>query len=187
MRSNGFFWREALDKLVGKVREKEQEVAAQTQVSDITEPEEENDDESTLPTKDNEMESNLLFVYGSLKRGGYLAHALTDAHFVGEFITRKAKYSLFSPNDNWPMFMKGDYHVAGEVYKINEAIRNRIDWVEGHPQLFERALVKIRGLKDRAYIYKASGRLIKAYEDLKYESEFIVTNEETKTQHWIVG
>lgn len=151
-------------------------------------PETEKEEEpGTLPIDDKKLESEYLFVYGGLKRGGiYHKNGLDGAEFVGEAMSRKGKYSLFTPNDAWPMLMKGHYRVKGELYKVNKAILNRVDWIEGHPQLFERVLFKIKGLKDLVYVYRASERLIKAYEDVKYDSDYIVTDKQACSQEWIL-
>jgi gamma-glutamylcyclotransferase (GGCT)/AIG2-like uncharacterized protein YtfP len=147
----------------------------------------EEEEPGTLPVDDKKMESEYLFVYGGLKRGGvYHKNALSDAEFLGEAMSRKGKYALFSPNDQWPVLFKGHYRVKGELYRINQAILNRVDWIEGHPQLFQRVLFKIKGLGDLVYVYKGSDRLISTYEDLKYESDFIITDKQNHTQEWIL-
>lgn len=132
------------------------------------------------------FETPYLFVYGGLKKGGTYHNALSDAEFVGEVSSRKAKYSLFTPNDLWPALVKGTYRIKGELYKINPAILNRIDWVEGHPNLFHRVMFKIKALKDLAYVYRASERLVKTYEDVTYDSSYIVTDVKDNTQEWIL-
>src|SRR6185503_18117093 len=132
------------------------------------------------------FETPYLFVYGGLKKGGRYHHALSDAKFIGEVMSRKAKYALFTPNDVWPALMKGNYRIKGELYEVDPNIINRIDWVEGHPNLFQRVMFKIRALKGLAYVYKASERLIKTYEDVEYDSSYIVTNTRDNTQEWIL-
>src|SRR5688572_25807563 len=115
------------------------------EVKSVPEVRTEEEEPGTLPVDDKKMESEYLFVYGGLKRGGvYHKNALSDAEFLGEAMSRKGKYALFSPNDQWPVLFKGHYRVKGELYRINQAILNRVDWIEGHPQLFQRVLFKIK-------------------------------------------
>lgn len=145
----------------------------------------EEDEKEFDDTDDTKMETDLLFVYGSLKRGGYLSHALKDAQFIGEFVTRKSKYELMSPNESFPALKKGKYRISGELYKINKKILNDVDWIEGHPQLFIRSLVKIHGIKEKAYVYRGSDRLFRTYDQtFTWKSSLIKTD--GNVQSWII-
>lgn len=146
----------------------------------------EDNEPASFPSDDKKMESDYLFVYGGLKRGGVYHSNLEGAEFVGECMSRKAKYALFTPNDAWPILYKGNYRIKGELYKIDQKLRDRLDWVEGHPNLFTRVMFKIRSLKGLVYVYKGSDRLIKTYEDVKYNSDYIITDEQNHTQEWIL-
>lgn len=140
-----------------------------------------------LEKSDNDkMETHLVFVYGSLKRGGHLHHGMQGAKFIMECTTKHNKYALFSPNNAWPMLLKGKYRIKGELYGITAPMRNKLDWIEGHPNLFTRKLFSIRGIKEKAYVYAASERLVKAYMDLEYESNYVLTDKKANTQEWII-
>lgn len=150
---------------------------------------EEKIEEATEEITDSEkdkMETDLVFVYGSLKKGGHLHHGLEGAKFITECTTKHAKYCLFSPNNSWPMLLKGRYKVKGELYYITPAIRVRLDWIEGHPNLFTRKLFAVRGIKEKAYVYSASERLVKSYLELEYDSAQILTDKKANTQEWII-
>lgn len=76
-----------------------------------------------------------LFVYGTLKKGGYNHHLLKDAKFLGEATIFGKLYSMGS----FPA-MKEDGEqtsaVHGEVYEVDGF--TKLDRLEGHPHLYKR-------------------------------------------------
>lgn len=85
----------------------------------------------------------LLFVYGTLKKGGRLNSRLEDAEFVAEAKTSE-KYIMYA-NDAFPFVVKeeGPSVIHGEVYKIDERILSSADFVENHPRLYKREEVEV--------------------------------------------
>lgn len=84
-----------------------------------------------------------VFVYGTLKKGQPNHHILDSpgCYFIGEA-------SL--PTDQWEMYNLGAYpaitmatgpceKIRGEVYEVDEKTFNKLDWLEGYPDLYDRA------------------------------------------------
>jgi len=89
----------------------------------------------------------LLFVYGTLKRGGTLHHELESARFLG---LAKIQGELFHiKGKSWPgaFLSESQSHIHGELYKLQKPLETlkRLDFVEGCTEgLFTRKLVDVR-------------------------------------------
>lgn len=79
----------------------------------------------------------LVFTYGTLKRGGWNHHYLKDAKFVGE---AKVKGTLYLRRGFcYPvLFLDGDTDIHGEVYEVDKRGLQRMDDLEGVPNLYKR-------------------------------------------------
>ena len=130
------------------------------------------------------LTSNKLFVYGTLKEGFPLNHCMDGAKYLGPAITKKAKFALDTANEMYPGIILGKYRIKGDLYEINEDILERLDVVEGVPELFERATIRIKDHKDPVYVYIASDRLCKLLEN-NTTSWAIDTDKNNRTQEWI--
>jgi gamma-glutamylcyclotransferase (GGCT)/AIG2-like uncharacterized protein YtfP len=82
----------------------------------------------------------LIFVYGTLKRGGENHYLLEGSRFAGE-----------ASINGWEMRDLGDYpaitksdggNVHGEMYIVSDETFLRISILEGYPSLFQRMVVK---------------------------------------------
>lgn len=71
----------------------------------------------------------LLFVYGSLRRGGSNHRELRGAAFLGLARTR-ASYALVRI-DEYPALVVGSESVAGELYAVDGALLDELDAFEG--------------------------------------------------------
>lgn len=93
---------------------------------------------------------NLLFTYGTLKRGER-AHdrLIKDAggEFVGPALTM-TRFVMFS--SGYPMiFLNGNGHyVEGEVYRLSKKTMEHCDSYEGYPILYKRSKFVVRLAKD---------------------------------------
>ena len=76
------------------------------------------------------MNKHLVFVYGTLRRGGVRAmpEVFPGAKFVGRASVRGSLYDL----GDYPGLLLGGSGstVAGEVYEVDDAILNRMDDIE---------------------------------------------------------
>lgn len=80
----------------------------------------------------------LVFVYGTLKRGGALHQHMKGARFIGEDVV--AKCDLFML-EWFPGVVRGSSQVHGEVYEIDDKILELLDYVEDEGTLTKRELV----------------------------------------------
>jgi gamma-glutamylcyclotransferase (GGCT)/AIG2-like uncharacterized protein YtfP len=90
------------------------------------------------------MAKILLFVYGTLKRGGCSHHLLADQEFLGEAHTLPL-YRLYDCCD-YPCLVRDAERgvpIQGEVWRISEAVIHRLDEYEEVPRLFRREAIAL--------------------------------------------
>ena len=88
---------------------------------------------------------NLVFVYGSLKKGFNNHPLLERSECVGRGLVHDAQlYSLGS----FPALVIGEGSVEGEVYEADEETMKRLDMLEGHPHFYQRQtfLIDMHGM-----------------------------------------
>ena len=115
--------------------------------------------------KKEESFNELLFVYGSLKKG-FDNHNLLNKHAkrLGKAHTVK-KFSMFEDSfGNYPYIIDVPHaKIKGELYQINRAeLMKRIDEFEGVPNYYERKKIEVKshhGVK-RAFVYIQSDTAI---------------------------
>ena len=96
-----------------------------------------------------------IFVYGTLRKGECRNYLLEDYRFLGY---AKAKGFLFYNIGAYPGMVEGDGEVVGEVYEIHESLLEKLDLVEGVPDLYRRELIEVslengQTISAYAYIY----------------------------------
>lgn len=80
---------------------------------------------------------SLVFVYGTLRRGGENHHLLHGSRCVRERTTT-ADVSIWS-NGSFPLMARqAGGRVVGEVYAVSEWTLAQLDRLEGHPSFYER-------------------------------------------------
>ena len=93
----------------------------------------------------------LVLVYGTLKRGGVLHHHMKGARFVGEDAVANCELYFF---EWYPAVVRGNGHIHGEVYEINDEKLELLDDVEGEGSLFKQHLLDtIQNQKVWVYLY----------------------------------
>lgn len=103
-----------------------------------------------------------VFVYGSLKSGGFLNSHLSKAEFLGEAVTADKKFCMVSINDRFPGVTDGICGVLGEVYRVDTATLASLDIAEGVPHMYTRETIKVDGF-DEVFMYKLSKRFDREY------------------------
>jgi gamma-glutamylcyclotransferase (GGCT)/AIG2-like uncharacterized protein YtfP len=110
-----------------------------------------------------ESDHALVFVYGTLKRGGRLSSHMQSAEFLGDAITSEKVWQMISVNDAFPAVTKGLAAIQGQVFKVDKATLSLLDMVEGVPSLYTRERVKIEGFDKPVWMYVAGKRLAEAH------------------------
>jgi gamma-glutamylcyclotransferase (GGCT)/AIG2-like uncharacterized protein YtfP len=95
------------------------------------------------------LSPQLLFVYGSLKRGQRAHHLLEGLDWLGEAWLPGACLHDLGP---FPMAVPGEGRIRGEVYGVGDADLEALDRYEGVPRLFERHWLSLEGGRD-AWVY----------------------------------
>lgn len=95
----------------------------------------------------------LLFVYGTLKRGGCRHGPLARQRFLGECHSAPL-YHLYDLG-SYPGLVQAEQGsvVHGELYEVDHALVARLDAVEGAPSWFDLGLVEIVGRVGPVWAY----------------------------------
>jgi gamma-glutamylcyclotransferase (GGCT)/AIG2-like uncharacterized protein YtfP len=99
----------------------------------------------------------LVFVYGTLKRGQRNHHWLAGARFLGEAELAGVVLHDLGP---FPMAVEGSGLCRGEVYGVDGPGLARLDMLEGYPRLYDR---QRRNLVDgrQAWVYLGRPRQVR--------------------------
>ncbi|MCA9082400.1 MAG: gamma-glutamylcyclotransferase [Planctomycetaceae bacterium] len=101
------------------------------------------------------LREELLFVYGSLKRGFNLHHLLAGAEFVQDALTLP-RYRLFDCGEYPALVPSPDhgYSIAGEVYRVTLEQLRILDEAEGVEEgLYTRSQVQLLGRLSERYVH----------------------------------
>ena len=101
-----------------------------------------------------------LFVYGTMKQG-FRNHARIsseyDSCYLGDYITQQAAFSMKSKTANGhpaPVVLPdGAHQIAGELYRIDKSLLDYIDLMEGHPVVYKRVPVLLKGAEQSVWMY----------------------------------
>lgn len=96
----------------------------------------------------------LLFVYGTLMRGGVRHAVLRGQRFLREAVTRP-KYLLFDLGA-YPGLVRAEEDgraIYGELYEVERRLIPRLDMIEGAPELYRLEPVEIEAETARVYGY----------------------------------
>ena len=102
----------------------------------------------------------LVFIYGTLKRGGRNESMMSGTQYLREATTRDAMWDLKAITDfdyPFPALTKGAYKIKGELYRMTEAQLHTLDIFEqAHPhddQEYERVDITLEeNIQAQAYI-----------------------------------
>lgn len=86
------------------------------------------------------------FVYGTLMNGERLHPYLSECNYIGPALTSR-KYLLLNLGAFPAMFEIDNedvgQKVSGELYEVDEDTVSHLDYIEGHPHLFERLPIEL--------------------------------------------
>lgn len=99
-----------------------------------------------------------VFVYGTLRAGESNHHRIAHATREADARTLPA-YTLIDLGPYPGMLTGGAAAVAGEVYLVDEATRDDLDALEGHPDLYQRLPITLAdGREAEVYLLPESWR-----------------------------
>lgn len=83
-------------------------------------------------------QKQLVFVYGTLRKGHCNHHLLKDAYFHGIGAT-ESFYAMYLKN-GYPYVTSSEsrYPIVGELYSVDDGTLVALDKFEGHPRHYER-------------------------------------------------
>ncbi|MEN9223906.1 MAG: gamma-glutamylcyclotransferase family protein [Thermostichus sp. HHBFW_bins_43] len=79
--------------------------------------------------------TTVVFVYGSLLRGGQYHSLMQGAEFLGTDSLNHIDLYDLGP---YPMAIRGQNRLYGECYRIPLTLLSRLDELEEHPRVYER-------------------------------------------------
>jgi gamma-glutamylcyclotransferase (GGCT)/AIG2-like uncharacterized protein YtfP len=100
------------------------------------------------------MTRQLLFVYGTLKRGQFANHMLADGRFVGTVVTEPL-YQLIDLGTHPGLVSceQSGVAVKGELWEIGSDIIPALDRYEGAPTAYERREIRIQNCQEPVIAY----------------------------------
>lgn len=98
-----------------------------------------------------QQESFLVFVYGTLKQGQPNHCLMEESRLLDAEATASGLRLHATPR--FPMAIKGNGRVHGELYQIDQATLHRLDHLEGHPTFYERVRWQLDRPEVTAWIY----------------------------------
>lgn len=112
---------------------------------------------------------DLLFVYGSMKKGFRNHFRMEKENFIGNAIT-KEKYSMYpDSNYSFPYAIKEnqEFNLKGELYEIKNIGFSILDDFEGVPTYYQREIIPVicDDKEHNAYIYFRASSNKRDYED----------------------
>jgi gamma-glutamylcyclotransferase (GGCT)/AIG2-like uncharacterized protein YtfP len=104
-----------------------------------------------------QQEWQLVFVYGTLKRGEKNHHWLEGASWQGEAELSGVLLHDLGP---FPMAVIGEGTAIGEVYAVEEQGLARLDELEGYPRLYDRQKLSLNDGR-QAWVYLGRPRQVR--------------------------
>jgi len=115
------------------------------------------DEASSVSRPPPTWERQLVFVYGTLKRGETNHRWLERASWQGEAELPGVVLHDLGP---FPMAVIGEGMALGEVYAVDQPELARLDELEGYPRLYDRHVLSLRDGR-RAWVYLGRPRQVR--------------------------
>lgn len=113
--------------------------------------------------------SELIFVYGTLKRGFGNNRIIADQNYLGLGETVASTFQMYSLG-GFPGVVRGSKTIRGELFEVDEEAFARCDRLEGHPYFYRREQVEVTGINGVVqlawiYIYQGDTEGLREVED----------------------
>ena len=96
-------------------------------------------------------ETDLVFVYGTLRRNNGNHILLAGATYIADALTYE-KYTMVGGGIPFVIPHTPTCRIVGEVYKVTPKILARLDMLEGHPNFYYRVIIHTNTGR-RAWVY----------------------------------
>lgn len=123
----------------------------------------------------------LVFVYGTLKRGGRNSRKLLNSRFVGEGLTETASFKMMNLG-RAPGVVAGTNKISGEVFEVDSDNLHELDSLERLGWVYDRyqTMVSVAGMRIPCWIYVYKYNLLASILNSIYKS-----NSNVKSHHGI--
>ncbi len=98
---------------------------------------------------------NLVFVYGTLRRGEVNHYLLSGAEYCGVHVTRP-RYRMLHLGTYPGVVAGGSSAIEGEVYRIDRKQMVNLDRLEAYPRLYTRKLIPTPWGHAWIYLYRGN-------------------------------
>ncbi len=99
--------------------------------------------------------SDLVFVYGTLRRGEVNHYLLSGAEFCGVHLTRP-RYRMLHLGTYPGVVAGGSSSIEGEIYRVDTKGLVKLDRLEAYPRLYTRKLIPTDWGRAWIYLYRGS-------------------------------
>jgi gamma-glutamylcyclotransferase (GGCT)/AIG2-like uncharacterized protein YtfP len=98
---------------------------------------------------------DLVFVYGTLRKGEVNHHLLSDADYCGLHLTRP-RYRMLHLGTYPGVVAGGSTAIEGEIYRVGTKGLVKLDRLEAYPRLYTRNLIPTDWGRAWIYLYRGS-------------------------------
>jgi gamma-glutamylaminecyclotransferase len=99
--------------------------------------------------------SDLVFVYGTLRRGEVNHYLLSGTEFCGVHLTRP-RYRMLHLGTYPGVVAGGSSAIEGEIYRVDTKVLVKLDRLEAYPRLYTRKLIPTEWGRAWIYLYRGS-------------------------------
>ena len=87
------------------------------------------------------MNKHLVFVYGTLRKGGPNHYMRAEADYLGAHWT-PPRFTMFRLGPFPAVVPRGETVITGEIYRVDDAVFGLLDELECYPQVFSRQRIE---------------------------------------------
>ena len=132
-----------------------------------------------------EYNMNLVFVYGSLKKGFGNHRLLENSKYIAKGGTVSEGFDMGSCGGFPGVTSGGEYRIYGELYEVDDDTFERLDTLEGNGHFYEREEIDIMSISQpAARVYKAWIYILDNYNYYRSDISRIEIEEKFKAKIW---
>ena len=128
---------------------------------------------------------NLVFVYGSLKKGFGNHRLLENSKYIAKGVTVSEGFDMGSCGGFPGVTSGGEYRIYGELYEVDDDTFERLDTLEGNGHFYEREEIDIMSISQpAAKVYTAWMYILDDYNYYRSDISRIGIEEKLKAKIW---